>query len=471
MFADTAVTGHSGMNPPFRLSPLEHGTFVFVGLLIYVMVTRIGRQHRHPSAAIAWVLFIALLPYLGAPLFLMFGTRKLVRAPRVFRSTDPVTAGPGPAWAVQLLAALDVAPPACNRLVEFHDVGDASRNALLALIENARERIDVCTYVMGDDALGASVAEALGRSARRGVQVRLLVDAIGGLLRSRRLVREMRRDGVTVRRFMPVLRNPVRGRTNLRNHRKLVAVDGEALWSGGRNLAVEYFTDADQGWIDLSFVVRGPIAAQAHEVFAQDWHAARGRIDGNAPAAGSRPDATGPVAAQLVPSGPDRADDTLYALLLACAWRANTRIVVVCPYFVPDDALLSALAIACRRGVRVELLVPLRSNHRMADWARERALRALAASGAHIRLYPRMLHAKLVVVDDELALCGSANVDGRSLLLNFELMTAFYGRHEIDWLARWAARNASAASPYEWRAPSWHRDVLEGIVRAVAFQL
>lgn len=459
------------MHWPLRLSPLEHATFVFVGLLVYVMVTRIRRQHRHPSAAIAWVLFIALVPYLGTPLFLMFGTRKLVRAPRVFRADGMTVGESGPAWALHLLAALDVAPPTGNVSVDFHGDGDAALGALIALIDGARERIDACTYVLGNDPAGVAIAGALARSARRGVRVRLLVDAIGGMRSSRATLRGLRREGAATRWFMPVLRNPARGRTNLRNHRKLVAVDGVSLWSGGRNLAAEYFADRETGWVDLGFVVRGPIAIRAHELFESDWAAADGRVREHAQASVLHPDAAGTVAAQLVPSGPDRADDTLYALLLACAWRANTRIVAVTPYFVPDDALLSALSIACRRGVRVEMVVPQRSNHRMADWARERALRALAAAGAQIRLHPRMVHAKVVVVDDELALCGSANIDGRSLLLNFELMTAFYGTTEIDWLAAWAADQSQRSFEYELRPPSWSRDVLEGIVRAVGFQL
>lgn len=459
------------MRWPFDLSPLEHGAFVFVGLVVYLLVTRIGEQHRHPSAAIAWVLFIALVPYLGTPLFLVFGTRKLVRPPRVFRPATAVDASQGAAWALQLLAAVGAPPPTRNRSVEFDGEGAAARQSLLALIDGARERLDLCTYRLAGDALGTAVAQALAGSARRGVSVRVLVDAIGGLRSSRQLVSELRASGVDLRWFMPVLRNPVRGRTNLRNHRKLAVADGEALWSGGRNLSAEYFDDDGQGWIDLSFVARGPIAAHAHAVFEKDWQAARGRVSIREPAIDLYRPPGGDVIAQLVPSGPDRPDDTLYALLLACSWRASTRIVAVTPYFVPDDALLAALCIACRRGVLVELVVPLRSNHPMADWARERPLRALAAAGARIRLHPSMVHAKLVIVDDALALCGSANLDARSLFLNFELMTAFHGSAEIEWLARWSARLSQSSQAYEWRRPSWARDVLEGLARALGFQL
>lgn len=462
------------MRSPVSLSPLEHGIFVLVGLLVYVMVTRIGHQHRHPSAAIAWVMCIALLPYAGVPLFLVFGTRKLARARRA-APVDPrrdrgVSA---PQWALGLLAALDVPPPAHSRSIAFHADGAASLRALLESIDTARERVDLCTFVLAADEVGLPVAEALERSARRGVKVRVLVDAIGGWRASRRLVRAMRRGGVAVRWFMPVMRNPMRGRSNLRNHRKLAIVDGERLWSGGRNLACEYFLDGPRGpgWLDLSFVAEGGIAEQAHGIFEQDWRAADGRTPRPAPLVPPAREAAGGVAAQLVPSGPDHADDTVYALLLAGAYQARERILAVSPYFVPDDALLAAWCIACRRGVQLTLVVPRRSNHRMADLARERALRALSAAGARVLLHPAMIHAKAVIVDDELALCGSVNLDGRSLFLNFELMTAFYGRHEIDWLAGWIGQRARDGEPYAAHRPSWGRDVLEGLVRAVGFQL
>ncbi|WP_312793651.1 phospholipase D-like domain-containing protein, partial [Diaphorobacter nitroreducens] len=182
------------------------------------------------------------------------------------------------------------------------------------------------------------------------------------------------------------------------------------------------------------------------------------------------PPAHGP-SAQWLPSGPDHADDTVHALLLAAAYHAQRRIVAVTPYFVPDDALLDAWCLACRRGVQVSVVVPARSNHRLADLARERALRQLAAAGARVWLSPAMVHAKAVLIDDELALVGSLNLDARSLFLNYEAMTVFYGPQELHWLAQWSDQLLASARPYHARAPSWLRDVIEGVVRSVGFQL
>jgi cardiolipin synthase len=143
------------------------------------------------------------------------------------------------------------------------------------------------------------------------------------------------------------------------------------------------------------------------------------------------------VTAQLIPSGPDHVDDTVYSLMLSAAYHARERILAVTPYFVPDDALLSAWCLACRRGIDVTLLMPERSNHPLADLARERSLRQLQQAGGRVLLFPAMMHAKAVVVDDQLALCGTVNLDARSLFLNFELMVAFYDRRRIDWLTDW----------------------------------
>lgn len=461
------------------LSGLGHAIFVAVGLLVYVMGTRIGHQRRHPSAAMGWVLGIITFPYLVVPLFLLFGTRKFARPARRAQGQPLAVSEGGPPWATRLLASLELAPATRNAQAVLHAHGAQALEGLLATIASARHRLDLCTYVFAHDEVGRQVARALLDCIRRGVRVRLLVDAMGSMRTPPGMLRALRRQGVQVRRFMPLLHNPLHGRTNLRNHRKLVVADGERLWSGGRNLACEYFMDRPgrPAWVDLSFEIQGPLAAQAQAQFATDWRVARGLVlrrrrkghSASAPALPA-PSWSGPLA-QWLPSGPDHADDTVHALLLAAAYHAERHIVAITPYFVPDDALLDAWCLACRRGVQVSVLVPARSNHRLADIARERALRHLAAAGARVWLSPAMVHAKAVLIDDELALVGSLNLDARSLFLNYEAMTVFYDAPQLQWLSQWCARLIAQARPYHARQPSWVRDIAEGVVRSVGFQL
>ena len=455
------------------VSAVEHGAFVLAGLLVYLTSTKLSHQHRHPSAAFAWVLIMVLLPYLGMPLYFLFGVRKVPRPAAPLRRAAPVPLETAPRWAWSLLDALALPAPTRNTQVRFQADGPSSLKAMLELIGSATRHIELCTFILGNDAIARSLSDALVQAARRGVQVRVLLDDVGSWWVSRRHLRALRHAGVAVQLFMPVLSNIRRGRVNLRNHRKLLIVDGERVWGGGRNLAAEYFIDQGRhkAWADLSFVINGPLARQAQDLYEQDWQAASGaEVLADAQMTQVIGPETGPVA-QWIPSGPDHADDTIYALLLAAAYRAERRIVLITPYFVPDDALLSAWCMACRRGVELTLLIPQRSNHRLADVAREPSLRALMAAGGKVVLYPSMLHAKAVILDQDLALCGSVNLDGRSLFLNYELTTAFYGQAEINWLSDWALQLVSQGRLARPSPPSAARELMEGLVRIVGFQL
>ena len=175
--------------------------------------------------------------------------------------------------------------------------------------------------------------------------------------------------------------------------------------------------------------------------------------------------------AQFLPSGPDQTEDTAHALLIDACFRAEHRILAITPYFVPGDGLRDALRLAARRGVQVTIAMPAQSNHRLADFVRARAMRDLARAGVSFRMLPFMAHAKAVVVDDELAMCGSINLDLRSLLLNHEAAVVFYGHDDIEWLAEWIETTASAGEPYRARRPGLLRDVAEGLLLTVAFQL
>ena len=438
--------------------------------MAYVLLSHTLRQRRHPAAAIAWVISLALVPYVALPLYLVFGTRKLVRSRSLVRVVEPYGEAALVPWPRRLASAMNLAPAAPLLDFRLHENGREALDALHALIEGAARTIEISTYILGRDAVADALCEKLARKAAQGVKVRLLVDGAGNLLHGRRHLRRLRAAGIEVTVFVPPLHSPRRGRFNLRNHRKLAIADGERLWCGGRNLTAQYFEGAPglPPWRDLSFDAAGPLAARARECFDGDWAFA---TESPRPHHSAAVEHVSGRMAQLFPSGPDQVEDTVYALLATAFFKANTRILIVTPYFVPDPTLLLALTLAGRRHVQVDLVMPARSNHWTADIARPRALRDLANAGARVWLLPEMIHAKAVVVDDDLALVGSANLDARSLFLNFELMAALYDRAHVARVAAWIERQALDGRRYAAHAPSLLRDMAEGLVLWVGFQL
>ncbi len=459
-----------------------HGLLVFVGLAIYVIGSRTRRQRRHPSAAVAWVVSLALMPYVALPLYLLFGSRKVARRGVLARAggESPSSAHGMRAPATpfhQLAGAMGLPAVAGYRALALHEDGREALAALRAVLAAARQTLDVCTFLVGGDALGRELTDTLAQRARDGVRVRLLVDGIGIYLGGRIDIRRLRAAGVQVTLFVSPLRSVLPGRTNLRNHRKLVIADGCRSWTGGRNLAAEYFVGDPSmlrrraPWIDLSVDFTGTLAHQTQQRFDQDWAFATGKPVTDTPALDQLDDGPDSGTALLIASGPDQLDDTLYALLVSSCFSAQTRVLAITPYFVPDPVLLMALTLAARRQVAVDLIMPRRSNHLLADLARHPALRELTAAGGRVWLVPGMVHAKAVLVDADLALVGSANLDERSLFLNYELMVAFFEPSEVARFAGWIERQRGVAQLYRGSRPGLLREMAEGLVRWLAFQL
>lgn len=458
-----------------------HGLIVMVGLSIYVTTSHTLHLRRHPSAAIAWVVALVLLPYVTLPLYLMFGIRKVKSYPSAAKRyvlpmhvSDPDTLS----RRTQQLAAVMALPAASSyRQLNIHEDGTQALQALRDMIDGAAHTIDLCTFVFARDGLGDEIAQRLKRRAKSGIRVRLLVDGIGAYLGGHTDFKSMSAEGIQVVSFVPPLRSSLRGRTNLRNHRKMVIADSEWLWSGGRNLATEYFegdapsTSSSQPWVDLSFDLHGALALQAQQQFEQDWKfATRGALSNPSPPI-KQELPPGSSIGQLIASGPDQMDDTLYTLLVSGFFISRKRILVVTPYFVPNPTLLMSLTLAARRGVRVDLLMPRKSNHLLADLARHRALRELTSAGARVWFLPHMIHAKAVVIDDELALAGTANLDERSLFLNYELMVSFYEPNDVKRFAQWIECQQNSAVPYRIQPLSFWREIAEGLLLWLAFQL
>jgi cardiolipin synthase len=448
-----------------------HGLLVVIGLLIYVLTTHSLQQRRAPAAAISWVLTIALIPYIGLPLYLLFGTRKLAHS-GIRKSDALITAdiSPAEAWPRQLAAAMGQPPPVSYRNLRIHGDGSQALRSLWGVIDSAEHELVLCTFILGRDALGKALVARLIAKARSGVRIRLLIDGAGRFMDGRINLHTLKAAGAQIALYGPILHIPFKSNTNLRNHRKMAVADRTRLWCGGRNFAAEYFEGAHghEPWRDLSFDLEGPLAAQACELFEHDWAYATRTPTEKIPKTAHI--AAEPLA-QVIASGPDLYDDTIHNLLVTAFFKAQSRIIAVSPYFVPSDTLLMALSLAARRGVTVDLILPKRSNHRMADFVRHRALRELATAGGRVWLTPYMLHAKAVVIDDDLALSGTSNLDARSLFLNYELMVAFYAGADVRRFAGFIEQHREAADRYLAHKPGLLRDLAEGLVLWLAFQL
>jgi cardiolipin synthase len=441
-----------------------HGLVVALGLVIYVLTSHAMQKRRDPAAAISWVMAIALVPYIGLPLYLLFGSRKRLHARSLSVRPEPGPAlHPAAAWPLQLAAAMGQPPAESYRRLRVHTDGREALQALFDLIDSAQHELVLCTFIIGRDAVGSALLARLAERARSGIKIRLMVDGFGRLLGGRISLRELKAAGADVVLFGPVPRLPGRSRANLRNHRKIVVADGSRLWCGGRNFAAEYFEgrDGHAPWRDLTFDLEGPFALQALDLFNSDWAYATGAARPPRRLVTERPSAP---YAQLIASGPDQPDDTVHNLLVTACFKARARIVAVTPYFVPGEALLMALTLAAKRDVVVDLILPAQSNHHLADFVRHRALRTLLAT-------PYMLHAKAVVIDRDLALAGSANLDARSMFLNYEFMVTFHAQDDIARFAEVLEQHRAAARPYLAGKPSLWRDFTEGLVLWLGFQL
>jgi cardiolipin synthase len=445
--------------------------FVVAGaLLAAISLGHVLLQRRAPASTMAWLLVIVLIPYVGVPLYLMIGGRKLrsavARKRRMRLAPPPIPSRAKTDHPIEQLLRSLGNPPACggNRLT-LCGTGEVAYASLVELIESAQRTLHITMFILHPDEVGREIVRRLAARARAGVEVRLMLDAVGSMRTSRMDLAPLTDAGGRVAYFMPVLHLPFRGRSNLRNHRKLVVADGRRALAGGMNIAMEYMGPAamPHRWRDLAFVVEGPAAAAYEGIFRSDWEFAAG--DSLGPESAAEAGGVGDAVVQVVPSGPDVPGDALYHAIVSAIYAAQARFWVVTPYFIPDESLIQALGLAARRGVDVRIVVPDRSNHPLTDLARGAYLRDLNAAGAKVLRFPLgMVHAKAVVADDCLAMIGSANMDPRSLFLDFEVMLVAYTPHEVAATAAWI--DGLAAASLTGVAPATTtRQMMEGLAR------
>jgi len=441
-----------------------HGLVVLAGLLVATTAIVMLQQRRSPQATIAWLMFLVVVPYVAIPAFAVMGFRKRLQSGPAapFQTAAAPRPGEHAPQIERMLCRYGLGAASEGNRFSLQTGGEESWAALTELVADATTSLDVTLYALGNDPVGRAFCAMLANKARQGVAVRVILDRFGSLWRPRRALRELTGAGGEVRLHSPILNSPSGGNLNLRIHRKMVIADGARVWSGGRNVAEEYLGPEPVAgrWHDLSFVVDGPATVAFSGIFISDWKAANGRMESRA---APIPREKGTSKLQIVPAGPDVSEDPLHDALVFACHAAARRVWIVTPYYLPTPALSEALAIAARRGVDVRLLIPAKSNQRLADLARGAWLRDLEDSGCRIHLHPEMVHAKAVLADG-LAFTGSANLDARSLLLNFEMAALLFNNEDVEILHRWA-EGLLAEAPVGIRPAGRIRRAVEALFR------
>jgi len=418
---------------------------VYVAGATWVTVDAVLRK-RHGPAIVGWVGLAWLAPVTGALAYFLLGINRIHRSANALErpslpgaavggdiATLPPGVEPGLAGLEGLarLGALVTGRPllAGNRVEPLVD-GDEAFPAMLAAIETAERSVTFASYIFDNDFAGHAFRDALVRARDRGVEVRVLIDDVGSHYSRPPMVGELAEAAIPVAAFLPTRAPRLLRYANLRNHRKIVVVDGRIGFTGGMNIrAGHWLSRSPENPVRcVHFRVEGPVVADMQQVFATDWEFTTGeRLGGDRWFAAER--GRGPVAVRGVPDGPDADIDNLPQLLLGALSVATRRVRVVTPYFLPEDGLLRALQIAALRGVEVDIVVPERSNVPLIDWAMMPQMPWLLDAGCRVhRVRAPFDHSKLLVVDGVWSLVGSTNWDARSLRLNFEYNLECYDR-------------------------------------------
>ena len=433
------------MNWPTILGVL----YVAAELVVRVVMLLVVPRNRSIGAAMAWLMLIMFLPWFGLIAYVLIGSPKLPQRRRDLQyrldrtlariiaraEADPDFApifdrdrDPRHHAIAALVERLGGLPAMNGNYVDLLPEYDVAVDQIIADIEQARRDVHVLFYIFADDTTGMRVAETLCRAARRGVIVRVLIDAQGSRKSITRLFSRLHAGGVVVHRALPFsLREYTR--LDLRNHRKILVIDGAIGYTGSQNIVDADFKSGIT-YKELMVRSRGPLVAQLQAVFLADWYSETQErlIDPATVAVLEPPELPGSVAAQVLPSGPAYDIDHVPLLFSALLYAAQHRAVLVSPYFIPDEALLRAIEGAAYRGVDVHLVVSMIADQFVVSRAQRSYYDELLTAGVKVHLHnpPYLLHAKHLSIDNDMAVIGSSNADIRSFRLNLEASTLFY---------------------------------------------
>lgn len=474
------------------------GTYGFLALDMALRIVGIivVPRNRRPGSALAWLLAIMVFPIIGFPLYLLLGKAELPRKRRAKQAVvnrlmrvraqgipDSELDEDVPSWlqsAVRLNRELGAFPLTGNNSADLEIDYDSSIARMAADIRTARESVHVLFYIMVLDEVTEDLFAALTEAAGRGVTVRVLYDHWGSLSHFRHY-RAMRRcfdaHGIEHYPMMPIkpFSDGAFQRPDLRNHRKMVIVDGQTGWMGSQNMIAAHYNkraNIRRGlhWQETMARLHGPIVSELNLLFATDWFYESGEMLPDEEVVRSPRDTSGTYECQLVPSGPGFVAENNLVLFNQLFYSATRRIVAVSPYFVPDESMLAALTTAARRGVEVELFVSEIGDQFLVYHAQRSYYTALLEAGVKIWLYraPTILHAKHVTIDDSVTVVGSSNMDIRSFLLQMECSLMIGGTdfmekmHEVEEVYRSRSRVLTLK---EWRQQPWYQSLLDNTCR------
>jgi cardiolipin synthase A/B len=434
---------------------------IAVAAAIHAILTK-----RQVSSALAWVALILLSPLIGAVLYALLGINRIRRTATARRSGTPqYVASRGAAAPSDSLIEAEL-PPSFRYLKEVARIGDraerpllpgnrvfplidgdAAYPAMLEAINHAQKSVALATYIFDNDAAGKAFHHALRSAVRRGVEVRVLIDDVGARYSLPPMTLALRRSGVPVARFMPALLHWRMPYFNLRNHRKILVLDGTVGFTGGMNIRAGTWlrTEPTHPVRDLHFRVEGPVVVEMQEVFAEDWAFSTGeRLSGEAWFPRLEP--RGRTLARGISDGPDIDFEQLLNIVLGAITSARSHIFIQTPYFIPDATMVTVLGLAAMQGVEVSIIIPEKNNLVLVEWASAAHWRPLLECGCRIFLSPPPFdHSKLMTIDGGWSLIGSANLDPRSLQLNFEFNVECYDPELAGHLeALYRERRASA---------------------------
>jgi len=470
---------------------------------IKVVAVGVVPENRRPSSSQAWLLLILFLPVVGVPLFLLIGS-PWVRGRRhriqVEANQQLAIAAEGlptvpehlPRQSSLLTSVITMnrdltsLPCVTGRNEGLYEDTREFYAAMAASVDEATSYVNVEFYIMAWDEVTDVFFAALAAAAERGVTVRLLLDHIGsrGYPGWRQFQRRMTAAGIDWHLMMPI--KPLQRRwrrPDLRNHRKLMVVDGTHAYLGSHNVIDPTYgstRNARMGreWHDLSLRVAGRVVTEIDSVFATDWYTETGESlprmlpdDVDRAVDADHGGATCPVnGMQVVPSGPGFPTEPNLRLFTQLIHQSVRRVSIVSPYFVPDEALLAAITTACFRGVRVDLYVGEQADQFLVGHAQRSYYRALLEAGVHIWLYPKplVLHSKYLVVDDEVAAIGSSNMDFRSFALSYEITLLGFAGNLVTALRdndREYQRVSRELTLTEWQQQPWHQRYLDNLCR------